>query len=195
MITGNGATSITDSNGVTLNVDATALANNTALTLVGSAAEVVSGLIGNITASSLTGALTVTTGDATDNTIAITTGSAATSITDSCQHRYGDGDRHRAGAEHGADAGGSAAEMVTGLVGDIAAGSLTGGADRDTGNAADNGISITTGSAATSITRKRGKRYGDGRRTALAREHGADAGRVRGRDGDRTGRRYRGRLA
>ena len=61
------ATSITDSNGVTLNVDAAALANNIVLTLVGSAAEVVTGLIGNITASSLTGALTVTTGDATDN--------------------------------------------------------------------------------------------------------------------------------
>ena len=45
--------------------------------------EVVTGLIGDITASSLTGALTVTTGDATDNTISITTGSAATSITDS----------------------------------------------------------------------------------------------------------------
>ena len=68
VITGNGATSITDSNGVTLNVNAAALANNIALTLVGSAAEVVTGLIGNITAGSLTGALTVTTGDATDNT-------------------------------------------------------------------------------------------------------------------------------
>ena len=67
----------------TVTVNATALANNIALTLVGSAAEVVTGLIGNITAGSLTGALTVTTGDATDNTISITTGSAATSITDS----------------------------------------------------------------------------------------------------------------
>ena len=83
VITGAGATSITDSNGVTLNVSATALANNTALTLVGSAAEMVTGLIGDIAAGSLTGALTVTTGDATDNTISITTGSAATSITDS----------------------------------------------------------------------------------------------------------------
>jgi Ca2+-binding RTX toxin-like protein len=62
-------------------VNAATLAENTTLTLAGSAAEVVSGLVGNITASSLTGALTVTTGDATDNTIAITTGSAATSIT------------------------------------------------------------------------------------------------------------------
>ena len=48
-------------------VDATALAQNTALTLAGSAAEVVTGLIGDIAAGSLTGALTVTTGDATDN--------------------------------------------------------------------------------------------------------------------------------
>ena len=39
-----------------------------------------SGLIGNINAGALTGALNVTTGDATDNTIAITTGSAATAI-------------------------------------------------------------------------------------------------------------------
>ena len=35
VVTGNGATSITDSNGVPLNVDATALADNTALKLVG----------------------------------------------------------------------------------------------------------------------------------------------------------------
>ena len=62
-------------------VNATALTENTTLTLVGSAAETVTGLVGNITASSLTGALTVTTGDAADNTIAITTGSAATSVT------------------------------------------------------------------------------------------------------------------
>ena len=40
------------------------------------------GLVGNIAAGSLTGALTVTTGDAADNSsISITTGSAATSIT------------------------------------------------------------------------------------------------------------------
>ena len=37
LITGNGATSITNSNGVTLNVDATALADNTALSLSGAA--------------------------------------------------------------------------------------------------------------------------------------------------------------
>ena len=79
--TGSGATSIIDSNGVALNVDATALAQNTALTLSGSAAETVTGLVGNIAAGSLTGALTVTTGNAADNGIAITTGSGTTSIT------------------------------------------------------------------------------------------------------------------
>ena len=73
--TGSGATSITDSNGVTLNVNATALAQNTTLTLAGSAAETVTGLVGDIAAGSLTGALTVTTGNAADNGIAITTGS------------------------------------------------------------------------------------------------------------------------
>ena len=45
------------------------------------------GLVGDIAAGSLTGALTVTTGDAADDNIAITTGSAATS-----SHRHGAGD-------------------------------------------------------------------------------------------------------
>ena len=50
-----------------MTVNATALAQNTALTLAGSAAETVTGLVGNIAAGSLTGALTVTTGNAGDN--------------------------------------------------------------------------------------------------------------------------------
>jgi large repetitive protein len=150
--TGTGATSITASNGVTLNVDATTPANNTVLTLVGSSAEVVSGLIGNITASALTGALTVTTGDATDNTIAITTGSAATSITDNFNTDTVTVTATALAQNTALTLAGSAAEVVTGLVGDIAAGSLTGALTVTTGNAADNGISIATGSVATSIT-------------------------------------------
>ena len=47
---------------------------------------------------------------------------------------------------------GSAAETVTGLTGDLNAGSLTGALSVTTGDASDNGIAITTGSAATSIT-------------------------------------------
>jgi uncharacterized membrane protein YeaQ/YmgE (transglycosylase-associated protein family) len=131
---------------------ATALAQNTALTLVGSAADVVTGLIGNITASSLTGALTVTTGDATDNGISITTGSAATSITAAFSTDTVTTNATALAQNTVLTLVGSAAEVVTGLVGDVAAGSLTGALTVTTGNAADNGISITTGSAATSIT-------------------------------------------
>ena len=142
VITGTGATSVTDSNGITLNVNAAALANNIALTLIGSAAEVVTGLIGNVTAGSLTGALTVTTGDATDNTISITTGSAATSITDSFNTDTVTVNATALAQNTALTLSGSAAETVTGLVGNIAAGSLTGALTVTTGNAADNGISI-----------------------------------------------------
>ena len=127
--TGSAATSITDSfNTDTVTVNATALANNTALTLTGSAAEVVTGLIGNITAGS-TGALTVMTGDATDNTIAITTGSAATWITDSFNT-----DTVTVTATALADnvaltLAGSAAETVTGLQGDLTATGVSGAFD------------------------------------------------------------------
>ena len=63
--TGSAATSITDNFGTdTVTVTATALAQNTTLTLAGSAAETVTGLVGDIAAGSLTGALTVTTGNA-----------------------------------------------------------------------------------------------------------------------------------
>ena len=105
----------------------------------------VSGLIGNITASALTGALSVTTGDATDNTIAITTGSAATSITDNFNTDTVTVTATALAQNTALTLMGSAAEVVTGLVGDIAAGSLTGALTVTTGNAADNGISITTG--------------------------------------------------
>ena len=152
VITGTGATSVTDSNGVTLNVEATALAQNTALTLAGSAAEVVTGLVGDVAAGSLTGALTVTTGDATDNGISITTGSAATSITDTFNTDTVTVTATALAQNTALTLAGSAAEVVTGLVGDIAAGSLAGALTVTTSNAADNGISITTGSAATSIT-------------------------------------------
>ena len=106
VLTGSGATSITDSNGVTLNVTATALAQNTALTLTGSAAEVVSGLVGDIAAGSLTGALTVTTGDAADNGISITTGSAADLDHGEWRWRHGDDGCNRARQQYGADPGG-----------------------------------------------------------------------------------------
>ena len=61
--TGSAATSITDNFSTdTVTVNATALAQNTPLTLAGSAAETVTGLVGDLAAGALTGALTVTTG-------------------------------------------------------------------------------------------------------------------------------------
>jgi Ca2+-binding RTX toxin-like protein len=151
--TGTAATSITASGaGDTITVDGTALLDNTALTLAGSAAEVVTGLIGDVAAASLTGALTVTTGDATDDTISITTGSAATSITASGADDTISVDATKLANNTALTLIGSAAETVTGLIGNIAAGSLTGALTVTTGDATDNTISITTGSAATSIT-------------------------------------------
>ena len=131
---------------------ATALAQNTALTLVGSAAEVVTGLVGDIAAGSLTGALTVTTGDAADNGISITTGCGGGLDHRQLQHRYRDRKCDGAGQQYGSDAcrlgggGGDRADR------ERTAGSLTGALTVTTGDATDNAISITTGSAATSIT-------------------------------------------
>ena len=66
--TGSAATSISANfNSDIVTVNATALAQNTTLTLSGSAAETVTGLVGNLNVGALTGALNVTTGNATDN--------------------------------------------------------------------------------------------------------------------------------
>ena len=193
--TGSAATSITDSfNTDTVTVTATALAQNTALTLAGSAAEVVTGLVGDIAAGSLTGTLNVTTGNATDNGISITTGSAATSISASGGSDIVTVNAALLAQNTSLTLTGSAAEVVTGLVGDIAAGSLTGALTVTTGDAVDNGISITTGSAATSITAQRSYRYGDGDRHCARAEYSADPGGICSRGRDRTGWRYRRRV-
>ena len=82
----------------------------------------------------------MTTGDAIDNTISITTGSAATSITASCNSDTVTVECHSAGQNTALTLVGSAAEVVTGLVGDIAAGTLTGALTVTTGDATDNTI-------------------------------------------------------
>ena len=84
--TGSGATTVnSDTAGAsidTITVTATALANNTALTLTGADNFVVNDLKGDLAAATLSGTLTVTTADnLVDDTITITTGSGATSIT------------------------------------------------------------------------------------------------------------------
>ncbi|SEG04186.1 beta strand repeat-containing protein [Nitrosomonas ureae] len=65
----------------TITVNATALAQNVALTLgAGASSMIISNLAGDIVASNLTGTLTITTANAADNNISITTGSSATSV-------------------------------------------------------------------------------------------------------------------
>ena len=155
--TGSGTTSITASgNSDVVTVNAAALAENATLTLSGSAAETVTGLVGNLNVSALTGALNLTTGDATDNSFAITTGSGATSITANGANDTVTINAAALGSGWGGNAvltlSGSAAETVTGLVADLNAASLTGALNVTTGDANDNGIAITTGSGATSIS-------------------------------------------
>ena len=80
VVTGNGATSITNSNSVPLNVNATSLADNTGLNLSGSAGFTVTGLQGDLTATGVSGALNVTT-VAVASGLSIATGSGSNTIT------------------------------------------------------------------------------------------------------------------
>ena len=118
--TGSAATSITDNfNSDTVTVNAAALAQNTALTLSGSAAETVTGLVGNIAAGSLTGALTRDHGQCGRQRHRDHDRLGGDLDHRERRQRHGDGQCDGAGAEHGADLVGSAAETVTGLVGNI----------------------------------------------------------------------------
>ncbi len=133
-------------------------------------------------------------GDATDNTIAIITGSAATSITDNFGTDTVTVTATALAQNTALTLAGSAAETVTGLVGDIAAGSLTGALTVTTGNAADNGIAIATGSGATSITASGTSDAVTVNATALAENTAPDASRVCYRDSNRPGWEYNGRV-
>jgi hypothetical protein len=86
--TGSGTTTISAKNaGDELMIDATLLDASSLLTQSGAGDQVVTGLVADISASTLTGELKVTTGDALDGKISISTGSANSSIT-----AKGDGD-------------------------------------------------------------------------------------------------------
>jgi hypothetical protein len=81
VLTGADATSVTTSSGGDVTVNATELADNKLLTLVGAAAATVTGLIGNVDASGLTGALDITTANNSDaDTIAVELGSGLSSV-------------------------------------------------------------------------------------------------------------------
>lgn len=153
LITGSGATSITDTDS-SASLNASALANNTALTLSGSAAEVVTGLIGDLHANGLTGALSVTAAHNTvDHGIAIITGSAATSITDNFSTDSVSVNASALGNNTALTLSGSAAEVVTGLIGDVNASGLSGAFSVTAAqNTIDHGILISTGSGTTTIS-------------------------------------------
>jgi len=149
--TGSGATSITDTHsGTSVDVHASALGNNTTLTLAGAGDETVTGLVGDISASSLTGSLTVTTADNTvDNTISITTGSGTTSISAS-----GAGDTITVNASamtsgHTLTLSGSDAMTVTLGAGSLSASGATGSLTVTGGTGTQ---TITTGSGNDIIT-------------------------------------------
>ncbi len=153
--TGTGATTISGTTaGDTVTVAAALLPDNTLLTVDGASNFVVSGLQGDLDASGLLlGTLDVTTGDAADNGIAITTGTGATTISGTTA-----GDTVTVAAALLPDntlltVDGASNFVVSGLQGDLdASGLLLGTLDVTTGDAADNGIAITTGTGATTIS-------------------------------------------
>jgi hypothetical protein len=154
IITGAGATSITDTNTGALTVNAAALTNNTLLTLSGSTADAVTGLIGDISASGLTGTLAVTAAQNTvDHNISIITGSGATSITDNFSTDTVSVNASALTNNTMLTLSGSAAMVVTGLIGDINASGLTGTMTVTAAqNTIDHGILIDVGSGTTTIT-------------------------------------------
>ena len=150
--TGSGATTVSGSSGTdTLSIIASALAQNTTLTESGSANQVVSGLVGDITATNLSGTLNVTTADAGDNGIRIATGSSNTTINAS-----GAGDTITVDGNAMADnttltLTGTSAETVTNLQANTNASSSSGAVSLSYKDVADNAATITTGSGATTV--------------------------------------------
>jgi hypothetical protein len=154
VITGTGDLNLTDTGSTAISVNAAALANNAVLTVSGSSAEVVTGLIGDLNASGLSGNLSVTAAHNTvDHGISITTGSAATSITDSFSDDTVSVNASSLATGNALTLSGSAAEVVTGLDANINAAGLTGSLNvtAGAGSVAHN-ITINTGSGATSVT-------------------------------------------
>jgi hypothetical protein len=152
--TGSGATTVSgDTSGDTLTINAASLANNTALIESGAAQQVVNNLVGDISASALTGTLTVTTGDNTnDNTISITTGTANTTITAS-----GSGDTITVNADAMADnttldINGSSTFTVSNLEANTDAAGTSGTVSLAYTDVADNAATITTGTGATTLS-------------------------------------------
>ena len=146
----------------TVTVNASSLAQNTALTVADTSASAltVSSLVGDLVATKLTGALTVTTANAADNGISITTGSAAASINVAAGAASDTVSIDAAALANNTSltvtSGGAAAGTVnvTGLSGNLTVSNPTSGTIgvAVTDNTADDGIAITAAAANLVIT-------------------------------------------
>ncbi|MFN5118595.1 MAG: beta strand repeat-containing protein, partial [Cyanobacteriota bacterium] len=149
---GSGSSSVSGSDeGDTLLIDASALSEDVSLSASGAASQEVSGIVGDISANGLSGELTVTTSDATDNTINISTGSNDTTISAS-----GDGDVVSVNAEDMAagttlDLSGSADFAVSDVVADTDASGTSGEVSVSYGSV-EGEASIESGSGSLSIS-------------------------------------------
>src|SRR5262249_11452578 len=154
VIVGSGAAAITDGAAAGLTVNATALANNANLSLSGSAPMTVNGLIGDIIATGLNGSLSVAAAQNNiDHGIAITLGSAAASISDNFGTDTMTVNASALANNKVLSLSGSATTVVSGLIGDISAASLSGSLTVNAAqNNVDHGISISVGSGPASIT-------------------------------------------
>jgi hypothetical protein len=151
--TGNAATSITDSNTGTLNVNAGALAAGTLLTLSGSEKFTVTGLQGNLAATNETGTLNVTTAAA--SALSIATGGGADTITASAMTQGATLTLTGSHAATVAVGGNLAASAYTGKLTVTASGTasqaITTGSGADSITAANGADTITAGAGADTI--------------------------------------------
>lgn len=146
----------------TVTVNAAALAQNTALTIAAASdsALVVNSLAGDLVASNLSGSLGVTTANAVDNGISITTGSAATSVNVVAGAASDTVSINAAALANNiamtVTSGGGAAGIVNiaDLIGNLVISNPTSGTIgvAVTDNTVDDGIAITAGAANLAIT-------------------------------------------
>ncbi|MFO0075749.1 MAG: beta strand repeat-containing protein [Cyanobacteriota bacterium] len=151
--TGSGTTTISGTEaGDQVVIDASKLDASATLSQSGAADQLVSGLVGDISASGLSGELTVTTGNAADDQISISTGAADSTISASGAGDVVNVDAEQMAAESTLDLSGSATFEITDVVANIDASGSSGAVVVTTGDALDNAISITAGTSNTSIT-------------------------------------------
>ncbi|MBA3755873.1 MAG: calcium-binding protein, partial [Nitrosomonas sp.] len=146
----------------TVTVNAAALAQNTALTIAAASDSVliVNSLAGDLVASNLSGSLAVTTANAADNGISITTGSAATSVNVATGAASDTVSINAAALANNialtVTSGGGAAGIVNiaDLTGNLVVSNPTSGTIgvAVTDNTVDDGIAITAGAANLAIT-------------------------------------------